>query len=401
MPFSLRQLLPFGSHAVETVFDLEGIDVGRLREFREVLVERGYRSDVICARTRELPSGFRPGTVQEAIYEYLFHEQPALLTLIKLFLSDRAFARREVLTVLPEGVVQFLLGIGLLEQVKDQYRAPFLVFPVRGRYIVTDHFGDIHSLAERQRVFQLGKEQNILANGLLPGPCGAALDLCTGSGMFAILAAEHAEHVWSVDVNPRAVNFTRFNALLNDVRNLECVEGDLYEPLHGLTFDRILANPPYNPAVGPKDAARLSVHGGLGGEELLFRVIAGLDRHLRPNGSAQIISRFFYGATGSYAERLKPILDLGRFNMLLLQTQPREIFTFSNLFKTSWSVGREGLAELGAYYRAHDIERESFGILNIRHAAAGGVFRDDVMDFDSFLDRDFGRSIDERLAGAN
>ena len=56
-------------------------------------------------------------------------------------------------------------------------------------------------------------------------PVERALDIGTGCGYHAILAAQHAEHVIATDINPRAIAFTAFNALLNDAPNVECRVG--------------------------------------------------------------------------------------------------------------------------------------------------------------------------------
>lgn len=61
----------------------------------------------------------------------------------------------------------------------------------------------------------------------------AVLDLCCGSGVQGIAAAALRggnAHVTCVDINPRAIRFARFNALLNglDESRFHAVAGDLY-----------------------------------------------------------------------------------------------------------------------------------------------------------------------------
>ena len=55
-------------------------------------------------------------------------------------------------------------------------------------------------------------------------PVQRAVDIGTGCGYHAILAAQHAEQVIATDINPRAIAFTTFNALLNDAsqRRVSC-----------------------------------------------------------------------------------------------------------------------------------------------------------------------------------
>ncbi len=75
--------------------------------------------------------------------------------------------------------------------------------------------------------------------------CDRALDVGTGSGIHALLAAEHAKHVVAVDVNERALAYTRLNAALNGLDNVECRTGSLFEPVAGESFDLITCNAPY------------------------------------------------------------------------------------------------------------------------------------------------------------
>ena len=71
------------------------------------------------------------------------------------------------------------------------------------------------------------------------------LDLGSGCGILAVLAAPHSGHVVATDLNPRAAEFTAFNAALNGVDNIECLTGDTFAPVEGRRFDLILANPPF------------------------------------------------------------------------------------------------------------------------------------------------------------
>jgi hypothetical protein len=70
-----------------------------------------------------------------------------------------------------------------------------------------------------------------LADALTPRPrVRRALDVGTGPGVHALLAAGHARHVVATDVNRRALRFTQLNAALNDVDNLETSAGSLFDP---------------------------------------------------------------------------------------------------------------------------------------------------------------------------
>lgn len=119
-----------------------------------------------------------------------------------------------------------------------------------------------------------------------PLPAGAAvLDMGTGSGLLAIVAAERAGRVVAVDVNSEAVRCARINALLNKVEGRVTVhQGDLFAPVGGEQFDLILFNPPFfagEPA-SPFDWAWRS-------NSIARRFAEALPAHLAPEGEALVV----------------------------------------------------------------------------------------------------------------
>ena len=72
-----------------------------------------------------------------------------------------------------------------------------------------------------------------------------ALDVGTGSGIHALLAARHNREVVATDVNRRALAYTTLNAALNGLDNVECRLGSFFEPVDGETFDLVTCNAPY------------------------------------------------------------------------------------------------------------------------------------------------------------
>jgi release factor glutamine methyltransferase len=119
------------------------------------------------------------------------------------------------------------------------------------------------------------------------------LDMGTGSGVGAVIAARHARRVVAVDINPAAVRCARINALLNDVeQRIEVRQGDLFAALGDERFDLVLFNPPFVRALPRSDRDR-----AWSAVDVAERFAEGLERHLKPAGTALIVlSTFGNGA---------------------------------------------------------------------------------------------------------
>lgn len=72
------------------------------------------------------------------------------------------------------------------------------------------------------------------------------LEVGTGSGFLALVAARRARQTVGTDINPQAVRALTINALLNRLEDrVQARAGDLFAPVAGERFDLILFNPPY------------------------------------------------------------------------------------------------------------------------------------------------------------
>jgi len=111
---------------------------------------------------------------------------------------------------------------------------------------------------------------------------GRALDIGTGSGAQALLAARHSDQVIATDLNPRAVAFTALNAALNGIDNLEVRLGSLFDPVAGETFDLITCNAPY--VVSPEDRWQYRDAAGFEADQLSQTVVIEVPKHLNQDG---------------------------------------------------------------------------------------------------------------------
>ena len=121
------------------------------------------------------------------------------------------------------------------------------------------------------------------------------LDLCTGGGSLAILAARvfACAAIDAVDLSAGAIAVARRNVEEHDcVDRVRLLTGDLFEPVEGERYDLILANPPYVDAEAvaafpPEYAAepRMAHAGGEDGLDLVRRILADAPAHLNEDGA--------------------------------------------------------------------------------------------------------------------
>jgi ribosomal protein L3 glutamine methyltransferase len=120
------------------------------------------------------------------------------------------------------------------------------------------------------------------------------LDLCTGSGCLAILAARAfpAARVDAVDISPAALAVARKNVARHRLgRRVKLHRSDLFAALGDERYDVILTNPPYVSAAAMaklppeyRREPRLALAGGADGLDLVARLVAQAPDHLQTGG---------------------------------------------------------------------------------------------------------------------
>jgi len=129
------------------------------------------------------------------------------------------------------------------------------------------------------------------------GRRASVLDLCTGTGALAVVAALSGAEATAIDISRRAVLNVRLNALLNGVR-VRPLRGDLFEPVANRQFDVIVTNPPYVPAPDerlPERGLERAWQAGLDGRVLIDRICASVAGHLAPGGAVLIVQSTING----------------------------------------------------------------------------------------------------------
>lgn len=107
------------------------------------------------------------------------------------------------------------------------------------------------------------------------------LDVGCGYGPIGLTAARIASkgHVTMIDVNSRAVELARENALANGINNITVIESNLFDALKGDGYDVVLTNPPIR-----------------AGKEVVHAIFEGAYERLRSGGSLWVVIQKKQGA---------------------------------------------------------------------------------------------------------
>jgi ribosomal protein L3 glutamine methyltransferase len=162
-----------------------------------------------------------------------------------------------------------------------------------------------------------------------PDAVESVLDLCTGSGCIAILAAMTFPNaaVDAVDISPDALAVAERNVAEYGLEDrIRIIRSDLFAGLAGKRYDLILSNPPY---VAAEAMAAFSAEyraepviahaGGGDGMDLVRRIIESAGRHLTPDGALVVE----VGTGGPLLERDFPSLP---FLWLATEESEGEVF---------------------------------------------------------------------------
>jgi SAM-dependent methyltransferase len=235
-----------------------------------------------------------------------------LKVLACLFLVLTLVPRSEVERILGESAIDSFRSLGLLGHgdFGDNFYATVLLAPVDSFFVVSDRLinPDGSPLVERPDVvFPAIYPGTLQFLRLVPANEGAdALDLCAGTGIAAFSLSRTNRRAFSVDITSRASDFARFNKALNGCGNVKILQGDLYAPLTGQTFDCIVAHPPHVPSLSFDTIWR---DGGLIGDVLIKRIVEELPKYLRTHGYALILAQGADTEEGKFEERVRQWLS--------------------------------------------------------------------------------------------
>jgi Methyltransferase small domain len=179
---------------------------------------------------------------ETAVHRRRLAGDDAFSTIARLFLLGDTVEASLVDAAFAPASLESMAALELFETERDGVRATARLLPHGDYYLASDHVAVAPSA---DWVAGIHAPSVTLAKLAVRRSVEATLDLGTGCGIQALLAAKHSARVVATDVNERALAFARFNAALNDVGGIDFRHGNLFEPVEDERFGLVVANPPY------------------------------------------------------------------------------------------------------------------------------------------------------------
>lgn len=221
-----------------------------------------------------------------------------LATLLKLFLFTDGVDVDLANEALAADRLRGLIEAGILAKRESRIRSSITVFPYEDFLVVAD----APSYAAADFVNGPGPSALTLAGLMIRRKVGFALDIGTGSGIHALLTARFSDEVVAADISPRAVGYAGLNIILNGVTNVECRTGSWCEPVQGMQFDLVVANPPF--VISP-ESRWIFRDSGPQGDAVCRRLVQEVPAYLAAGGIAQIMCSWVHSRDDDWLDTIQ------------------------------------------------------------------------------------------------
>ena len=141
-------------------------------------------------------------------------------------------------------------------------------------------------------VYPPAEDTFLLIDNLIVKNNDSVLEVGCGCGIVSIAASLNAEKVTSIDINPHAIKCTKENIKLNNRKNIEVIESNLFEKIDD-KYDLILFNTPYLPVTEEEhdvdDDYSKAWDGGVDGRKVIDAFLEEAPKYLKEDGTIQLV----------------------------------------------------------------------------------------------------------------
>jgi methylase of polypeptide subunit release factors len=308
--------------------------------------------------------------VDPAAAQALFSEVSDAAVLVRVFYLGLPAERDDLNSALAPELCELLLAEGLLLQLPDgRLRAAAALVPARGFWGLRDF--DAWATGQPRpddHVLGVGIASSLLADLTVRRKANRVLDLGTGQGFQAALAARHASSVIATDINPRALQFARLNMRMNNVPNVDLRPGSFFDPVEHEknSFDLLVSNPPF--IISPPHALS-AVGGNWIGDAFVQNLIARAHEFLAEDGWATIIGNWHHPTPADWSARPASWLagkPVDAWIVKLNTDDPRTYAANWLRHESPHAQGGSPLEDWLDYYRSINVGAISMGVFYLR-----------------------------------
>jgi len=344
-------------------------DAQRLRDYftnagytRQGLIDRLGSIDPPLPQLRNLPR-----------FLYQTRAMTEFDVLARWFFTGVPVSAKAARAVVPAELLELCQNHGLLQAGQDELIPQILLAPHGDFLIASDLYQKLAAADHYDHVLTVNPSANYLLNFTLRQPVEATLDLGTGCGIQALMAAAHSRQVVATDLNPRASWFTAFNARLNGLTNIECLTGDFWTTVQDRQFDLIICNPPFVLAPS-KDYLYRDNEFEL--DQLCRQLVREAPRYLKPGGFFQMICEWAQIEAQPWQARLSEWFEGTDCDVWVLKnyTQPPSWYAQTRLremLPSAAEIDNASYQQWMDYYHAHHIEVMHGGLIAMRRRTEG------------------------------
>lgn len=346
------------------------------RDLREFLGEASYTTEEF----RKRPMLGEPPSRRSGNWPYLLdytREACTLNVLLRLFVFGMSLERRAVAEFVSPRILEIMTESGMLVPGGDLLMPAVMLTPLDQYWFAADPLWRLESEQCSDLVLWPNPTTRMLNLFSTRRPSPSTLDLGAGCGVLSVLASPYSGRVAATDLNPRAAEFTQFNARLNGVENIESRTGDTFDPAKDQAFDLILANPPF--FVTPT-SSQLYCENPMELDEYCRRVVREGAQHLNENGYLQMTLEWVQVRGQSWQDRLAEWLEGTGCDAWILRSYVHEPASYAyERIKDEYTASPEKATKKFKawvdYYRQRGVDEVCGGALAMRRRSGQNWLR--------------------------
>ena len=213
-------------------------------------------------------------TAFPALYQRIFKMlYPQTFILFKMFFLNNDMKREELSMFFSKEDINSFIKNNILKKSNGNYKFNIKLIPYKDMILSqgTSWFGkDSVTFAEH-----LAKDLNGMS-------FDKTLDLCTGTGVQAIVSKKYSKRVIASNIGEQSIQNAILNSKINNLTDITFLASDLFENITG-KYDLITANPPYGIVSKKPDDKEYGLH-------TVFELIENLDNYLKDGGVAKVFT---------------------------------------------------------------------------------------------------------------